>query len=399
MIKNWKLFIESQLDLFNPYIPGKKKEYLNIYSLKEETIIDLLYEFEDDNYHISIYYGQLNDDKGLLSSFKENINKYNFKPVTLVKIHHSNNSNMDLTKSFKNFIKRIQSSFKSIKYSSSDEVYNDLSKLDFNKKIHYNNKENDLFLFLIEDDVTITDRELFSYYDNINNDVLFNDKNQALVEVNKDDLLTFVNNEKYSEILSGDYDDDLYYDVYIDHDLILNHMIDKSNFEKIIKLGYESIKDYLDDIDDINDLFNKLKTDRWGSLIKVVGDLLYNNTEFYNEIIQIYKDMELEDFENKYYNTLKLEFENRIESELDTTIVNTYEKNGDTYYRLLFNIKWLSYSLDDDFFERDNIKESLIINLIQEYHNDYFDMNPHFENGDVNYKKYNESISQYLNKI
>ena len=399
MIKNWKSFLESQqLDLFEPYrnFPtGRKpkKEHLGIFIKNEESLLDDLIDFdENSSFIIDINYGFLVEE-GVY--YDERIKSRTESPCISVAISVTDGVNNkgefveNMTPSFKTFINQMKRIFKRI------DIFDDNNQLDINK-IRIDNGyigvlldngeveviDGNLFILLIQDEESFTDKMIMDYYGFTNReDITYDEKGNALISFRRKDLadLLLDPNTDYRDVIdSNEYDLlDLYDnpDFYPEDESMLRYNLDIDTIvmliEKIIKVyniiniyhdvaafeGYSNLEEAIQGIS---------RRNKWRELGNFLSDF-----DLYNELKSIWSDWESQQKADQDYESIMDSFDKIVTSNLETSIEEKFfkeeeiYKNGKKfndhvpYYRIVFNFNWFSDVDDSDLLKTDDLYEIL----------------------------------------
>jgi hypothetical protein len=369
MIKNWKSFNESQLDLFDPYIPGRKKNYLETYPYDEEQILDLLIDFEDEGYSIWVEHGFAKyrrvGDKNSGLVFTNETDSYSIIPATFITIGNPSETSDNITTSFRTFYNRIKTHFKEIQFF--DNILDDLNRerLTFDGEIRHRGEElhGNLQILCVGEQTTVNDRFLFEYYRISKNNVRFTEKGKAILKLKKDFLITSLlsQDNQYLPYLNRSNIGPVYHTEDPSHYEVLS-LLDKENLKKLIKKSKSS------DIDIIYHDVELIST--WE--FKNLGESLKKMKE-YQEIVKLYVDMDRESHYEKFFKALESEFKKWIEKSLKTNVVKTYTEDGVEYYEIYFQSIWIDveyeqlYTKSAESFVLDNLPYEDFIPIIEVY--------------------------------
>jgi hypothetical protein len=383
MIKNWKSFNEGQLDLFDPYIPGRKKNYLETYPYDEDQILDLLIDFEDEGYSIWVEHGfadyRRNNKTGIF--FTTETVRYRVIPTTAITIGSSSKTSDNITPSFKTFYNRIKTHFKEIQFFDDDvELFRE--NLTFEGEIKHRGKDLDgnLFIMCLGEETTVNDRFLFEYFGISKNDVKFDEKGKAIIKLKKEFLIDRLVDSQYSDYLNNQ-------DVYRTYETEPT-----SHYEVLSRMNKENLKRLIKNSEtkDISNIYHDVELISKPWEFQKLGEYLENNQQ-YREIVKLYSDMERDSHDNKFFETLDHEFKKWVEKSLKTIVIKTYVEDGVEYFEIYFQIDWINMKYEQ-------IYNKSIESIISDYDDlpgDYF--NPIIEvYGSVDPEKFNNEVTEIL---
>ena len=405
MIKNWIQFNEDkQLDLFQD-TPYERPELVhgNLYSMSEEDIRDYLTEIEDEKYIVEVNFGFLNND----IKYTESITNRNMRPCVLVSITPAHDvKNYDVTTCLTSFFKRVKNKFKEIRIYDADDTKIDIKDLILKDGIFVKSENEQLEIQLPLDiqliwfsDVYITDKLLFEYYGFDDSNVKFTEKGEAQVGFPRDTISDWVlvswmamavsKRSSFKEVIDDpDFDFDYHYDRSSDwipeHDSFFTYHLEKETIKDLLELCFKDFdelkkehpdNDFLNEYESKEQLINNMVNvkDRWSKSYTKLGKFLDEfepGNNIYNELRTMYADWSVSAKADSDYKEIFNEFDEIVEKELNTKIVEKYDneeqksirlENGDRkivkydrpYYRLLFNIDWVVESDSSDLFNLD----------------------------------------------
>jgi hypothetical protein len=383
MIKNWKSFNESQLDLFDPYIPGRKKNYLETYPYDEDQILDLLIDFEDEGYSIWVEHGFAKyrrvGDKNSGLVFTNETDSYSIIPATLITIGNPSETSDNITTSFRTFYNRIKTHFKEIQFF--DNILDDLNRerLTFDGEIRHRGEElhGNLQILCVGEQTTVNDRFLFEYYRISKNNVRFTEKGKAIVKLDRDYLIGRLHTsiEQYVDYLNRS--EEPKYNLNIPTHYQVLSLMSIENLKKLIEKS--DIRD-TDSIYHDVELFKKLQE---------LGELL--NPKYYDKIVNLYDKMDRESYREKFFKILESEFQKWIEKVLKTKVIKSYTEDGKDYYDIQFQIDWINS-------EYENLYRKKIDDIIDEYDDNLYEkFSPNMDfYGSPNPEKFNKVVTEIL---
>jgi hypothetical protein len=426
MIKNWKQFNESrQLDFFEgtPYDIPKLVEK-GIWILTKEELEDQFMDFVDNNWDVSIFYGFYSEEYDIDSLITDR----NVIPMIRVYIDDKKGckGGSYLTNSLLSSIERLQPKFKTIKVSDEGGVINP-KDLKFEDGSIYIKSDSDN----IEDELEIegrlsidliwikeiylTDKMIFQYYefdkDFKEGDLEYEGEN-VIVGYPVSEIKDWVLDKKsdFKDIV-GDtdkLDSDLYYDdSVVDDDSIFSYYFDSGTkrllLEKCIGQNFKSFQedfDFLYDYNSLEDLIQATIKGGWHTrnLFSELGEMLSETTDVYDELKQMYDDYYNSAKKKDDYDAIMSSFHQIVEDVLGTPIVEEYEKDYKTWYKLKFKFEWLEYEDDPEYIKKEGL-EHIISNWCYKNYN-YRKLNPRFsDSADVDRKKYNLECKEILSKL
>jgi hypothetical protein len=384
MIKNWKSFNESQLDLFDPYIPGRKKNYLETYPYDEEQILDLLIDFEDEGYSIWVEHGfadyRRNNKTGIF--FTTETVRYRVTPTTAITIGSSSKTSDNITPSFKTFYNRIKTHFKEIHFFD-NEVELNRENLTFEGEIKHRGKDLDgnLFIMCLGEETTVNDKFIFEYYGISTEKVRFTEQGKAIVKLDRDFLIGRLHTsiEQYVDYLNRS--EEPKYNLNIPTHYQVLSLMSIENLKKLIEKS--DIRD-TDSIYHDVELFKKLP---WK--FQELGELL--NPKYYDKIVNLYDKMDRESYREKFFKILESEFQKWIEKVLKTKVIKSYTEDGKDYYDIQFQIDWINS-------EYENLYRKKIDDIIDEYDDNLYEkFSPNMDfYGSPDPEKFNKVVTEIL---
>jgi len=409
MIKSWKQFNEDkQLDLFQntPYAKAELT-HNNLYPIDEDDIRDYLAEIEDEGYSITVNFGFLESSTG---RYTELINSYDVRPCISVDIQTiSTTGNDDVTTCLTSFVKRVSNKFKEIKVLDNGGVL-DINDIKLQGGISIRSEDIDveepLSVYLIWfEDVNLTDKIIYEYY-SIPQDIYtrFTEKGSAQIAVPRDRISDWIipNKSNYKDIIDDpDYDIYQWYhggDWYPDHDSFFTYHLENETIDLLLRCCFNEFDElkveypeFLEEYNSLEDFIQKITkpkerwSNNWGKLGKFLDkEELTGN--IYNELRSKYADYSMHAKADEDYKAVMSDFDESVEEELGTTIIEkfnqeekkryrtkdrdgrdanfftgswketTYER---PYYRLSFNLEWLSRLESSDLFDLGSVEDEI----------------------------------------
>jgi len=403
MIKSWKQFNEDkQLDLFQntPYAKAELT-HNNLYPIDEDDIRDYLAEIEDEGYSITVNFGFLESSTG---RYTELINSYDVRPCISVDIQTiSTTGNDDVTTCLTSFVKRVSNKFKEIKVLDNGGVL-DINDIKLQGGISIRSEDIDveepLSVYLIWfEDVNLTDKIIYEYY-SIPQDIYtrFTEKGSAQIAVPRDRISDWIipNKSNYKDIIDDpDYDIYQWYhggDWYPDHDSFFTYHLENETIDLLLRCCFNEFDElkveypeFLEEYNSLEDFIQKITKpkDRWSNNWGKLGKFLDKEEltgNIYNELRSKYADWSMQAKADEDYKAVMSDFDESVEEELGTTIIEkfyqeekkryrtkdrdgrevwketTYER---PYYRLSFNLEWLSRLDSSDLFDLGSVEDEI----------------------------------------
>jgi hypothetical protein len=446
MIQSWNQFNENkQLDLFQN-TPYAKPELIhnNLYPMDEDDIRDYLTEIEDEGYSIVVNFGFLsprNDVKeSLTGGYTELINSYDVIPCISVNIEATSNvGNDDVTTCLTSFVKRVSNKFKKIKVRD-DEGFLNIEDIKLEGGIFLKsgngNIEDEIQLIspvCIQltwfEDVHLTDKMIYEYYGfTQDKDTRFTEKGSAQIAVPRDRISDWIipNKSDYKDIIDDpDYDIYQWYDCgdwYPEHDSFFTYHLENETIDLLLRCCFknfdelkEEYPEFLEEYSSLEDFIQNITKpkDRWSNNWGKLGKFLDKEElagNIYNELRSKYADYSMHAKADEDYKAVMSDFDESVEEELGTTIIEkfnqeekkryrtkdrdgrevwketTYER---PYYRLDFNLEWLSRLESSDLFDLDSVEDE----IGEWFYNnkDKIELNPRLSDyADVDDKEFNK---------
>jgi hypothetical protein len=98
------------------------------------------------------------------------------------------------------------------------------------------------------------------------------------------------------------------------------------------------------------------------------------------------------------YDAIMSSFHQIVEDVLGTPIVEEYEKDYKTWYKLKFKFEWLEYEDDPEYIKKEGL-EHIISNWCYKNY-DYRKLNPRFSDSvDIDTKEFNTKCKEILSKL
>jgi len=403
MIKSWKQFNEDkQLDLFQntPYAKAELT-HNNLYPIDEDDIRDYLAEIEDEGYSIVVNFGFLESSTG---RYTELINSYDVRPCISVDIQTiSTTGNDDVTTCLTSFVKRVSNKFKEIKVLDNGGVL-DINDIKLQGGISIRSEDIDveepLSAYLIWfEDVNLTDKIIYEYY-SIPQDkhTRFTEKGSAQIAVPRDRISDWIipNKSNYKDIIDDpDYDIYQWYhggDWYPEHDSFFTYHLENETIDLLLRCCFNEFDElkveypeFLEEYNSLEDFIQNITKpkDRWSNNWGKLGKFLDKEEltgNIYNELRSKYADWSMQAKADEDYKAVMSDFDESVEEELGTTIIEkfnqeekkryrtkdrdgrevwketTYER---PYYRLSFNLEWLSRLESSDLFDLGSVEDEI----------------------------------------
>jgi hypothetical protein len=403
MIQSWKQFNEDkQLDLFQN-TPYAKPELIhnNLYPMDEDDIRDYLAEIEDEGYSIVVNFGFLEASTG---NYTELINSHYVTPCISVDIQTvSKTGNDDVTTCLTSFVKRVSNRFKEIRVLDNGGLL-DISDIQLKGGISIKSEDVDieepLSAYLIWfDEVNLTDRMIFEYYGfTQDKDTRFTEKGSAQISVPRDRISDWIipNKSDYKDIIDDpDYDIYQWYhggDWYPEHDSFFTYHLENETIDLLLRCCFknfdelkEEYPEFLEEYNSLEDFIQNITKpkDRWSNNWGKLGKFLDKEElagNIYNELRSKYADWSMQAKADEDYKAVISDFDESVEEELETTIIEkfnqeekkryrTKDKDGREvwkettyerpYYRLDFNLEWLSRLDSSDLFDLGSVEDEI----------------------------------------
>jgi hypothetical protein len=448
MIRSWKQFNEDkQLDLFQN-TPYAKPELIhnNLYPMDEDDIRDYLTEIEDEGYSIVVNFGFLssrNDVKeSLTGGYTELINSYDVIPCISVNIEATSNvGNDDVTTCLTSFVKRVSNKFKKIKVRD-DEGFLNIEDIKLEGGIFLKsgngNIEDEIQLIspvCIQltwfDEVHLTDKMIYEYYGfTQDKDTRFTEKGSAQIAIPRDRISDWIipNKSDYKDIIDDpDYDIYQWYhggDWYPEHDSFFTYHLENETIDLLLRCCFgnfdelkEKYPEFLEEYNSLEDFIQNITKpkDRWSNNWEKLGKFLDKEElagNIYNELRSKYADWSMQAKADEDYKAVISDFDESVEEELETTIIEkfnqeekkryrTKDKDGREvwkettyerpYYRLTFNLEWLSRLESSDLFNLGDVEDE----IGEWFYNskEKVELNPRLSDyGDVDDKEFNKEV-------
>jgi hypothetical protein len=426
MIKNWRQFNESrQLDFFEgtPYDIPKFVEK-GIWILTKEDLEEYFIDFIDEGWDVRFFYGYYSELYDIDDSL---IIKRDMLPLIRVYIDGVSGSKGGdyLTNSLLSSIERLQPRFKTIKVSDDGGVINP-KDLKFEDGSIYIKSDSDNIEDELEiegrlaidlvwiKEVHLTDKMIFQYYefdkDFKEGDSEYQGEN-VIVGYPVSEIKDWVLDKKsdFKDII-GDtdkLDSDLYYDDTVDDVSIFSYYFDSETvrllLEKCIGQNFKSFQedfDFLYDYNSLEDLIQATIKGGWHTrnLFSELGEMLSETTDVYDELKQMYDDAYNSAKKKGDYDAIMSSFHQIVEDVLGTSIVEEYEKDYKTWYKLKFKFEWLEYEDDPEYIKKEGLGYIISNWCYKNY--DYRKLNPRFsDSADVDREKYNLECKKILDKL
>lgn len=413
MIKSWNQFNEDkQLDLFSGTAYEKPElTHNNLYPIDEDHIRDYLAEIEDEKYSIQVNFGFWNSGN---AEYTELINSYEVRPCISVQImkmtldYKVKTGSEDVTSCLTSFIKRVSHKFKEIKVKD-DEGYLNIEDIKLEGGIFLKsdsgNIEDEIELIsplciqlIWYHDVELNDQMIWNYYGFSENDVKFTEKGSAQLEIPRDRISNWIltNKSNYKDIVDDpDYDIYQWYhggEWFPDHNSFFSYHLEKETIDLLLKCCFnnfdelkEEYPEFLEEYSSLEDFIQNISKpkDHWSNNWDKLGKFL-NKEELagniYNELRSKYADWSMQAKADEDYSAVISDFEESIEEILETSIVEKYSKEEPSkykskdasgniiwkettifrpYYRLNFNLEWLSRLDSDDLFNLGSVEDEI----------------------------------------
>ena len=426
MIKNWKQFNESrQLDFFEgtPYDIPKLVEK-GIWILTKEELEDQFMDFIDEGWDVRFFYGFYSE----LYDIDSLIIKRDMLPLIRVYIDGVSGSKGGdyLTNSLLSALNRLTPRFKKVKVFDEEGSLNpkDLKfegssifiKSDSDNIEDEIEVESSLMIDLIWiKEVYLTDKMIFTYYEFEEEfkegDLKYDEKGNAFVGFPVEDIKDWVLDKKsdFKDIV-GDkdmMDSDFYYDYDVDDDSIFSYYFDSETkrllLEKCIGEDFKNLEGewiFLNNYNSLEELIVATMKGGWHTrnLFSELGEMLSETTDVYDELKQMYDDYYNSAKKKGDYDAIMSSFHQIVEDVLGTPIVEEYEKDYKTWYKLKFKFEWLEYEDDPEYIKKEGL-EHIISNWCHRKY-DYRKLNPRFsESADIDTKEFNTKCKEILNKL
>jgi hypothetical protein len=403
MIKSWKQFNEDkQLDLFQdtPYAKAELT-HNDLYPIDEDDIRDYLAEIEDEGYTITVNFGFLESSTG---GYTELINSYSVRPCISVEIQPTSNvGSDDVTTCLTSFVKRVSNKFKEIKVLDNGGVL-DINDVELKGGISIKSEDIDieesLFIYLIWfEDVNLTDKMIYEYY-SIPQDkyTRFTEKGSAQIAVPRDRISDWIipNKSNYKDIIDDpDYDIYQWYhggDWQPDHNSFFTYHLENETIDLLLRCcfnRFDELKveypEFLGEYDSLEDFIQKISKpkDRWSNNWTDLGKFLSDNElggDIYGELRNKYTDWSMHAKADEDYKAVMSDFDESVEEVLETTIIEKFNQEEPTryktkdadgkevwkqttyerpYYRLSFNLEWLSRLDSADLFDLGSVEDEI----------------------------------------
>lgn len=403
MIQSWKQFNEDkQLDLFQN-TPYAKPELIhnNLYPMDEDDIRDYLAEIEDEGYSIVVNFGFLEASTG---NYTELINSHYVTPCISVDIQTiSKTGNDDVTTCLTSFVKRVSNRFKEIRVIDNGGKL-DISDIQLKGGISIKSEDVDieepLSVYLIWfDEVHLTDKMIYEYYGfTQDKDTRFTEKGSAQIAVPRDRISDWIipNKSDYKDIIDDpDYDIYQWYhggDWHPDHNSFFTYHLENETIDLLLKCCFknfdelkEEYPEFLEENNSLEDFIQNITKpkDRWNNNWEKLGKFLDKEElagNIYNELRSKYADWSMQAKADEDYKAVISDFDESVEEELETTIIEkfnqeekkryrTKDKDGREvwkettyerpYYRLDFNLEWLSRLESSDLFDLGAVEDEI----------------------------------------
>ena len=426
-IRNWIKFNEGQLDMFSDTLYERPELiYKSLYVFTPEDLEDYFIDFIDDGWSVRFFYGFWSE----LYDIDSLIIKRDMLPLIRVYIDGVSGSKGGdyLTNSLLSALNRFTPRFKKVKVfdeggslnpkdlkfeGSSIFIKSDSDNIEDEIEV-----ESSLMIDLIWiKEVYLTDKMIFTYYEFEEEfkegDLKYDEKGNAFVGFPVEDIKDWVLDKKsrYRDVV-GDkdmMDSDFYYDSGVDDDSIFSYYFDSETkrllLEKCIGEEFENSKgewNFLSSYNSLEDLIGATIKGGWNNrnLYKQLGEMLSEISDVYEQLKEIYDGYYGSAKMDSDYDAIMSSFYGIVEDVLGTPIVEEYEKDYKTWYKLKFKFEWLEYEDDPEYIKKEGL-EYIISNWCHRNY-DYRKLNPRFsDSADIDTKEFNlecQNILKNLNK-
>jgi hypothetical protein len=300
-------------------------------------------------------------------------------------------------------VKRVSNKFKDIKVLDNGGVL-DINDIKLQGGISIRTEDIDveepISVYLIWfEDVHLTDKMIYEYY-SIPQDkhTRFTEKGSAQIAVPRDRISDWIipNKSDYKDIIDDtDYDIYQWYyggDWYPDHDSFFTYHLENETIYLLLRCCFNKFDElkveypeFLSEYDSLEEFIQNITKpkDRWSNNWGKLGKFLDKEEltgNIYNELRSKYADYSMHAKADEDYKAVMSDFDESVEEELGTTIIEkfnqeekkryrTKDKDGREvwkettyerpYYRLGFNLEWLSRLESSDLFDLGSVEDEI----------------------------------------